>query len=61
MTLIDGTTVRLPFRGWYIPDGTDMENHGAVPHLLVPQTPETESANRDEQLKAAVDDLLKRL
>jgi len=59
--LIDGTTVRLPYRGWYLLDDTDMENHGAVPDILVPQTPEAESRNLDEQLRAAVDDLLKRL
>jgi len=60
-TLIDGTWVRLPFRGWFLPDGTDMENNGAVPDILVAQTPEAESQNKDEQLRAAVDDLLKRL
>jgi tricorn protease len=60
-TLIDGTTVRLPFRGWYLPDGTDMENNGAIPDIIVPQTPEAESRNEDEQLRVAVEDLLKRL
>jgi tricorn protease len=60
-SLIDGTFVRLPFRGWYLTDGTDMENHGAVPDIVVPQTPEAESRDDDEQLRAAVDDLLKRL
>jgi tricorn protease len=60
-SLIDGTRVRVPFRGWYLPDGTDMENHGAVPDLRVPQTPEDEVAGFDRQLKAAVDDLLERL
>ncbi|MBL9147270.1 MAG: PD40 domain-containing protein [Phycisphaerae bacterium] len=60
-SLLDGTTVRLPFRGWYLPDGRDMENNGAMPDLVVPQTPEDESRNSDAQLKAAVDDLLKRL
>ena len=59
--LVDGTTVRLPFRGWYLMDGTDMENNGAVPDILVEQTPEAEAAGEDEQLQAAVDDLLKRL
>ena len=59
--LIDGTMVRLPFRGWFVIDGTDMENHGAIPNLVVDQTPEAESRNDDEQLKAAVDDLRKRL
>lgn len=60
-TLVDGTRVRQPFRGWYLPDGTDMENNGAVPDILVPQTPEDEVAGFDRQLKIAVEDLLKRL
>jgi tricorn protease len=60
-SLIDGTTVRTPFRGWYLPDGTDMEMHGAIPDLVVPQTPEDESAGKDAQLEAAVVDLLKRV
>ena len=59
--LLDGTSVRMPFRGWYLPDGTDMENHGAVPDLLVPQTPEDESKEWDAQLNAAVADLMKRV
>ncbi len=59
--LIDGTFVRLPFRGWYLTDDADMENNGAMPHLVVPQTPQAEAAEDDEQLQAAVDDLLKRL
>ena len=60
-SLLDGTTVRMPTRGWYLLDGTDMENNGAVPDIIVPQTPEAEAASRDDQLKAAVEDLLKRL
>lgn len=59
--LVDGSTIRMPFRGWYLLDGTDMENHGAVPDLLVGQTPEDEVAGFDAQLKAAVDDLQSRL
>ena len=53
--------VRLPFRGWYVMDGSDMENKGAMPDIIVDQTPEAEAAGSDEQLKAAVDDLLERL
>jgi tricorn protease len=60
-SLIDGTTVRTPFRGWYLPDGTDMEQNGAMPDMVVPQTAEDESASRDTQLETAVADLLKRL
>ncbi len=60
-SLIDGTTVRTPFRGWYLPDGTDMEMNGAMPDIVVPQTPEDESTMTDTQLQTAVADLLKRL
>lgn len=60
-SLIDGTTVRRPFRGWYLPDGTDMENNGAKPNIDVPQTPTDEAAGRDAQLEAAVKELLGRL
>ncbi|MFN0133112.1 MAG: LpqB family beta-propeller domain-containing protein [Phycisphaerales bacterium] len=58
--LIDGTTMRTPFRGWYLPDGTDMENNGCVPDIAVPQTPADEAAGRDPQLEAAVKELLTR-
>jgi len=60
-SLIDGTFLRLPFRGWFVKGGADMENNGAVPDIIVPQTPEAESADNDEQLRAAVKDLLKRI
>lgn len=60
-TLMDGTRVRQPFRGWYLLDGTDMENNGAVPDIIVDQSPQDEAAGRDRQLEAAVEDLLSRL
>ncbi len=60
-SLVDGTRVRLPFRGWYLMDGRDMENNGAVPDLRVPQTPEAEVAGEDVQLQVAVEDLMGRL
>jgi tricorn protease len=59
--LIDGTTVRMPFRGWFLPDGTDMEHHGAMPDVDVVQTPGDEASGDDPQLEAAVDELLGRL
>jgi len=61
MSLIDGTFLRIPFRGWYLLDGTDMENNGAIPDILIEQTPEDEVANIDRQLKAAVEDIMTRL
>ncbi|MDQ2077203.1 S41 family peptidase [Marinimicrobium sp. ABcell2] len=60
-TLLDGATVRRPFRGWYMPDGTDMEHNGAMPDIVIQQTPEDEVSDRDRQLEAAVRDMLKRI
>ena len=60
-TLIDGATVRRPFRGWYLPDGTDMEHHGAEPDIVLRQTPQDEVAGQDRQLERAVEDMLERL
>jgi len=59
--LIDGTFVRRPFRGWFLPDGTDMEHNGAVPDIPVAQTPASEVGGRDPQLEAAVHELLERV
>ena len=60
-TLVDGTTVRMPFRGWYLPDGRDMEENGAMPDFVVMQTPEDESRGHDAQLAKAVDELMRKL
>ena len=38
-----------------------MENNGAMPDIVVPQTPESESTGQDVQLEAALEDLLQRL
>ena len=34
-TLIDGTNIRTPFRGWYLPGDVDMESHGAQPDVAL--------------------------
>lgn len=60
-SLIDGTFVRVPFRGWYLPDGTDMENNGVKPDIDVPISPADEAAGRDPQLDAAVRALLQEI
>ncbi|QDU84684.1 hypothetical protein Pla163_17960 [Planctomycetes bacterium Pla163] len=57
-TLIDGTRVRLPFRGWYLPDERDMENNGAQPDVFVPRLPGDEHAGVDAQLERAVSELV---
>ncbi|MGQ0626857.1 MAG: S41 family peptidase [Phycisphaerales bacterium] len=59
-SLIDGTTVRLPFRGWYLPNGKDMENNGTVPDIDVERLPQDDAAGNDRQLEAAVKELLDR-
>jgi C-terminal processing protease CtpA/Prc len=60
--LIDGSYVRLPFRAWYT-KGTDLnqENGPAVPDILVDNKPESKGKKVDEQLEAAVNELLKQL
>ena len=65
-SLVDGTTVRMPFRGWYIAGNgptkdKDMEENGAMPDFVVPQTPEDESKAFDAQLAKAVEELMKKL
>jgi len=59
--LIDGTTVRRPFRGWYLPDGTDMENNGAMPDVVVLKKPQHEVEGVDPQLNAAVNAVMSEL
>jgi C-terminal processing protease CtpA/Prc len=60
--LIDGSYVRLPFRGWYV-KATDMnmELNPAVPDIVVDNEPDSKAEGRDEQLKKAVDELLKQI
>lgn len=60
-TLLDGTTVRTPGRGWFTPDATNMELNGAQPDIVIVQTPDDEVSGEDRQLVAAVEDLMKRL
>ncbi len=59
--LIDGSAIRMPTRGWYLPDGADMENNGAAPDILVWQTPPDEAAGREAQLDAAIKATLEQL
>lgn len=53
--LIDGSMIRMPFRGWYtLPDKVDMEDAGAEPTVKVEETPADEQAGRQPQLDAAI-------
>ncbi len=60
-SLIDGTTIRRPFRGWWTADGKDMDIFPAVPDINVPQKPADEARGVDPQLEAAVNELLGRV
>jgi len=55
-----GGYVRTPLRGWYVaPTGLNMENHGAVPDVIVAQPPaEDFNPQTDTQLRTAVETLL---
>lgn len=60
--LIDGSTVRLPGRGWFVKATDKNEELGAaVPDIIVENSIDYVSKGEDEQLKAAVDELLKQL
>lgn len=60
--LIDGSFVRLPFRGWYV-KATDanMENGPAVPDIVVETRPDSRAEGEDAQLRAAVRQLLREI
>jgi C-terminal processing protease CtpA/Prc len=61
-SLIDGSTVRLPGRGWFVKATDKNEELGAaVPDIIVENSIDYVSKGEDEQLKAAVDELLKQL
>lgn len=61
--LVDGSTIRLPSRGWYVAGtGVNEENHGCSPDVRVEQPPEQDlSADHDDQLARAVEVLLAQL
>ncbi|NAS30057.1 PDZ domain-containing protein [Flavobacteriaceae bacterium R38] len=60
--LIDGSAVRMPFRGWYVKaTESNMELGPAVPDVTAINAPDDKAKNKDTQLKKAVDELLKQL
>lgn len=57
--LLDGSRVRLPFRGWFVKATEEnMENGPAVPHIIVENLPGDTANGIDRQLKRAVEELL---
>ncbi|MEC3907805.1 S41 family peptidase [Tamlana sp. 2201CG12-4] len=60
--LIDGSYVRMPFRGWYVKETSqNMELGPAQPDIEVFNKPDDKAKNKDTQLKRAVDELLSQL
>lgn len=61
-TLIDGSTVRIPRRGWYVKATNENQELGpAVPDILIDNSIDYKAKGVDEQLKAAAYELLKQL
>ncbi len=60
--LMDGSFVRLPLRGWYTKATDQNQELGpAVPDILVENQPDWIAKGTDDQLKRAVEELLKEL
>lgn len=60
--LIDGSFVRLPHRGWFTKSTDKNQELGpAVPDIIVYNQPDWLAKGEDEQLKTAVDELLKEI
>jgi len=60
--LIDGSFVRMPFRGWYVKATDENMEHGpAVPDIIVDNPLGSKAAGRDPQLEYAVKELLKEI
>jgi tricorn protease len=57
--MIDGSYVRMPFRGWYVyQTGENMEHGPARPDIRVQNLPAVKAEGEDPQLRRAVEALL---
>lgn len=60
--LLDGSFIRMPFRGWYVKSsGMNMENGPAVPDVVLENAPDERAKGTDTQLKKAVEILLQQI
>src|SRR5439155_6485495 len=55
LKLVDGTSARMPQSGAFRLDGTNEENIGEQPDVLVPLSPDDWLAERDPQLEKAIE------
>jgi len=61
-TLIDGSYVRVPFRGWYVKSSEkNMDFTPAMPDVVVYNNPDDRAKGEDSQLKKAVEVLLNQI
>ena len=61
-TLIDGSFIRVPFRGWFVKSSEkNMDFTPAVPDIIVKNAPDDKEKGKDNQLKTAVNELLGQL
>lgn len=61
-TLMDGSWIRLPFRGWYVKaNDNNMDFVPAIPDIIIDNAPDSKAKGDDPQLKKAVDELLKEI
>ena len=61
-TLIDGSYVRVPFRGWFVKSSEkNMDFTPAMPDIVLENKPNEKAKGTDSQLKKAVETLLKQL
>ncbi len=61
ITLVDGTTFRIPHVKWTTFDGKNMENLGIKPDIEVDRTPADELGGKDPQLERAIQEILKQI
>ena len=53
--LMDGATIRTPGVGVYTANGTDFENYGVPPDVLVDNTPADFLTGHDRQIEKAIE------
>ncbi len=53
--IADAGFLRMPFRGWFLLDGKDMELNGCVPHHVLWPSPGEMPAGKDVQLSKALE------
>jgi len=61
VSLVDGSTVRMPGWGTYSLDGKDLEMSGVAPDIKVINSFEDKLNGRDQQLDRAVEEIMKQL